>query len=590
MAQAKTFMDLLAEFKEKIKVEALPEYARAHFLKCQAKPTCTTTHPLKIEELPEELRKSLDNIKSLISDVVTTFRVAFRVSEEEARAKWGAPFWTVEDFLALAYLVVYNCVQPATIAKYIGMSPRTLSEKIDKFVETGKVTVLTSYEEARSVLDRIKMGARVVPSTTTYTISLEDMCMFITYKITPIIVKPIILPGEIEATKLVQEFRKFPTKIEGVGFYVPKQISDSISALRDLVDGLLKFNADRGLTIPTNPDVWVEAFQYYKAGRHEDVKRLLGVDFKTFVNILVEVIEKYVCAGKTGIDLVQCKRETMKAIHRFQPLYGLFQMKIGKAIAKPKREIEILTLKDYEKLKTLTCEEIRKAVPKAPCKEEELKAYITIARLHIVTGAREGYTSTTISKGDRLADLKGTSLIGLTWDAMTFDHEKRVVTQIKVYESKTKTEWVLNHFVIDPELPSLLYEIYEKTGGVYDNVVYSILRYYGVKHIDTVARFQEFYTRYTELIGLALGKYTLTKDGKESLITPHSLRASHISILAELRIPLEIATSPHTGLGVGWDDLKTAKEYYLVFTQALINEYIAQAFKLREAILKGAGT
>jgi hypothetical protein len=39
-------------------------------------------------------------------------------------------------------------------------------------------------------------------------------------------------------------------------------------------------------------------------------------------------------------------------------------------------------------------------------------------------------------------------------------------------------------------------------------------------------------------------------------LVPHDMRRSHISILAELGVPLEIAVSGHMDFGVGWEDLK----------------------------------
>ena len=46
------------------------------------------------------------------------------------------------------------------------------------------------------------------------------------------------------------------------------------------------------------------------------------------------------------------------------------------------------------------------------------------------------------------------------------------------------------------------------------------------------------------------------------------MRRTHISVLAELGVPLELAVSDKLPLGVGWDDLKTAVLFYLRFSKA----------------------
>jgi len=50
-------------------------------------------------------------------------------------------------------------------------------------------------------------------------------------------------------------------------------------------------------------------------------------------------------------------------------------------------------------------------------------------------------------------------------------------------------------------------------------------------------------------------------------LKPHDLRRSHISILAELGVPMEYAISGHMDFGVGWEDAKTALVFYLRFSK-----------------------
>jgi hypothetical protein len=96
----------------------------------------------------------------------------------------------------------------------------------------------------------------------------------------------------------------------------------------------------------------------------------------------------------------------------------------------------------------------------------------------------------------------------------------------------------------------------------------------------TLANFRKWYTKQVKRIPKLLG------ENWENF-TPHRLRSAHISILAELRIPLEIVLS-NVGFGSGWFDLNTARVYYLRFSESLISEYLARALEIQSKFSKTA--
>ena len=213
----------------------------------------------------------------------------------------------------------------------------------------------------------------------------------------------------------------------------------------------------------------------------------------------------------------------------------------------------------------------------------EDKAFFTIVFVHIWTGAREGWSSLSAisritgrsEKELEQADLDDpditVGLIGLKWNKAIW--EKGKLMGFRIFESKTGDEWVLRYRWLDEEMSDHLESIYEyaKSKGI-DSVVKSILMYYRVKPYNgtwSVYVFKRWYSKRVKEIPKLLGENW--RD-----FTPHRLRSAHISILAELRIPLEIVLS-NVGFGSGWFDLNTARIYYLRFSQPLIEDYLSKA-------------
>jgi len=186
------------------------------------------------------------------------------------------------------------------------------------------------------------------------------------------------------------------------------------------------------------------------------------------------------------------------------------------------------------------------------------KEVFTIIALHITTGAREGLK----------ASEEKSSLWGLTWNNMVIRNEK--VETIYIYESKTLKTWTLK-FVdwLEPDLPKLLYEYFNKRKDNNEKVVTTITG------INNKTQFFKWYKQWLKKISEMLKlPYTLK---------PHDMRRSHISILAELEVPLEIAVTDN-GFGVGWEDLKTAVVYYLRFSKRRMERVLQQIQSIKREI------
>jgi hypothetical protein len=204
--------------------------------------------------------------------------------------------------------------------------------------------------------------------------------------------------------------------------------------------------------------------------------------------------------------------------------------------------------------------------------------------LHLLLGCREGYGAIEsriyYELNGKYEDLKGidlddevveTSLIGVKWDNVIFTQDGDIM--IKVYESKTGETWTLNSCWIGEWFVKILRERYEyaKKHSV-KSIVKTILMHYNI-NATTITAFEKWYQSRTKM-------YTRRLIGVE--LTPHRIRASHISILYELGVPLELSAYK-TGFGVGWADLSTAVEFYWRLTSQRIKEYVDRA---REKISK----
>ena len=220
-------------------------------------------------------------------------------------------------------------------------------------------------------------------------------------------------------------------------------------------------------------------------------------------------------------------------LRRIPEFSSWFKGSIGAVTKYIDPKLSVLFYKDYLKIKELY-------------KQNAItEGEFIVIWLHITTGSREGYTLYTPSQP--LDDPNvNSSLIGLRFENMTKVGDTYI---IKIYESKTNKTWTCDLSWLDNEA----LEIFLKYSREKGNIVKSLLG------VETVGEFVKKYTSLLKRISKLLNlPYTLK---------PHDLRRSHISILAELGIPLEYAVSGHFDFGVGWEDLKTAVYFYLRFSR-----------------------
>jgi integrase len=169
--------------------------------------------------------------------------------------------------------------------------------------------------------------------------------------------------------------------------------------------------------------------------------------------------------------------------------------------------------------------------------------------LHIVTGAREGWGSEEITSLKLDLDQVKTSLIGLRWENMEFVSG---IPILKIYENKTRSWWRCDLTWLDSEVSKYFIEKYYRERG-------SIIKTLLVKESLTVIEFKRYYEKLMKKISKLLNlQYELN---------PHDMRRSHISILAELGVPMEISCGGLMDFGVGWEDLKTALTFYTRFSR-----------------------
>jgi hypothetical protein len=225
--------------------------------------------------------------------------------------------------------------------------------------------------------------------------------------------------------------------------------------------------------------------------------------------------------------------EAMILLRRIPEWSTWFKGRIGAKTKRINPVSRVIFYKDYLRL--------REMYQKGELGESE---FLTIW-LHLTIGCREGFA--TVSPSEDLDNAKS-SLVSLKWDNLTKVEDTYI---IKVYESKTEKYWECDLSWLDPSvLPTFMK--YAKPSG-------SIIK--TITKLNTVGEFANWYRKVLEEVSKMLGLPYRLK--------PHDIRRSHLSILAELGVPLEIACSGSMSFGVGWEDLKTAYIFYLRFSKHL---------------------
>jgi integrase/DNA-binding MarR family transcriptional regulator len=223
------------------------------------------------------------------------------------------------------------------------------------------------------------------------------------------------------------------------------------------------------------------------------------------------------------------RREKILLLRRIPQFRGWLAGKVGAVRRFITPKTTVLYYEDYVRLKELWNDG----------KVDD--AVMLVVWLHITTGAREGWGSEASANVVDLDDAK-TSLIGLKWENLNG-------TILRIYEHKTLKEWTADLTWLDEELFNVFIKYRQPRGSIIKTIT-------GLK---TIREFKEWYTKQLRKVSELLGlPFTLT---------PHDMRRSHISILAELGVPLENALSGLLDFGVGWEDVTTALVFYLRFSK-----------------------
>ena len=339
---------------------------------------------------------------------------------------------------------------------------------------------------------------------------------------------------DIMQSAAIQEFLQNPVK-RSVIAGKPRKLSQArirlvLNAVQKVAD-YIKANMPH---YPSNPDLWEE-------------------------NVVEEVLWKlYGTYEKVAEAMV-----LIRAIPRFSTW---FRGRIGAATKRRKIVDRAIFYEHYLKLKQL--------YRQGKLDEPEW----LIPALHIAVGCREGwhYARDSQSLEDQTVEAEGRtipmpSLLGLRWEKVTWLPDGGMV--LRVYESKTEKEWSCDPSWLDEEIVARLRTYARDRGSILNSI---LTKTYGGHW--TVGRFRRWYEGVLEKISELLGL--------PFRLTPHDMRRSHISILAELQVPMEYALSGQLDFGVGWEDAKTALVYYLRFskmTKKLIMDKIQEVKKVIEA-------
>jgi len=460
-----------------------------------------------------------------------------------AFANWR-PLWEKIEEVALAYYM--QTINRSLTAKLLGISEKTL-ERLNKAVEVEHQVPI--FDPSRKAVVKLEVKP-------------EDLLKLIqkpSENVEELLEKYEKLKEKKILTQftVVREFINNPVRIKQKSrktHYNTRQVQDTLNAIAEILM-YLKANKDK-YRVPLNPDLWTKEIETELVKCIEDLCREKG----------------YITEKK----LLACRASYFLRVRRIERFYrmGLFDGMVGRVLKRVEPKQEFMSLDQFKKL----YEHYVKSV------DSDYRAWFEIMTFHLLIGSREGYGSIEqrvyydlnqdrekVKSIDLDDEVVETSLIGVKWNNVIFTQDNDLM--IKVYESKTGETWTLNSCWLGEWFVKILKERYEyaKQHNI-KSVVKTILMYYNI-NATTITAFEKFYQSRTKM-------YTRKIIHVE--LTPHRIRASHISILYELGVPLELSAYK-TGFGVGWADLSTAVEFYWRLTSQRIKEYVDRA---REKIAK----
>ena len=501
-------------------------------------------------KIPRSVQKLIDNYPSEVKQVLFTIRERVEQIKKQygSMRRYGKTPIETKTELAIIYYLIKNELSTRQLGKILGVQYVTVFRWKQAIEEKGEFYIAGEKQEV-DPNELLELAKEIFnPKAKKWVKSILD-------------------------SAVIQEFVKNPVKRQKSSkhgqYYTRREVNNTLRQVAEL-SKFIKQNKDQlerilKQPVTNNPDYWTEDFAR-------------------------SVIDIY-CSQKhsESFKIMVCKRNMKLYMRRIPKWKDWFSGEIGsvKGVIRPKEAT--MYLEHYYKLKKIAQES----------DDPELKALYLIVALHLWTGAREGYGSlrnklerleatgikvknNKLSKIDLDDPIVDTSLIGIKWKNAKFDSQGNLIG-FDVYEEKTKKTWTLSIQWLDDDISRLLLEVYEQTARKrrIDSVVKSILVHYEVdppkSKIWSVETFMRWYQKKVREIS-----ELLRLPWK---LTPHRIRSGHIAILAELRIPLEMALS-NTGFGVGWDDMSTAIIFYLRFSQRLLKDYIKQAEQIKQQILK----
>jgi integrase len=286
-------------------------------------------------------------------------------------------------------------------------------------------------------------------------------------------------------------------------YYNEREKKDTIRVVREVMNYILNNKPD----VPSNPDFWTR-------------------------EILISVIQELWKDPYERYNYVKLLRRIPEFRTLLKGLQGAYLR-----VIRGREKLTVIFYSDYLKLKELWKNGVLS------------DSEFLLVWLHIVTGAREGWGSEDVTSEKQDIDDVRTSLIGLKWENLEFVGSTPV---LKIYENKTRTWWRCDLTWLDQEVAEYFVKKYYKPSG---SIIKTLLN----KDKLAVAEFAKWYYK------------TLRKISKllelQFTLKPHDMRRSHISILAELGVPMEVSCGGLLDFGVGWEDLKTALVFYTRFSR-----------------------
>ena len=286
-------------------------------------------------------------------------------------------------------------------------------------------------------------------------------------------------------------------------YYNESEKKETIRVVREIMNYILNNKPE----IPSNPDFWTR-------------------------EILIPIIQELWRDPYERYTKIKLLRRIPEFRMMLKGLQGAFMR-----IVKGREKTTALFYADYLKLKRMW-------------RDGKLSdSEFLIIWLHITTGAREGWGSEEITSLKLDLDQVKTSLAGLKFENMEFVSG---IPILKIYENKTRSWWRCDLTWLDSEVSEYFIKNYYREKG---SIIKALLQ----RENLTVIEFKRYYEKLMKKISKLLNlQYELN---------PQDMRRSHISILAELGVPMEISCGGLMDFGVGWEDLKTALTFYTRFSR-----------------------